>query len=143
MLGTIGLLITWGIVAAITAAEIGAIVGTYRFFARFIYDAMNSTMKKLKGLMGKLLKTDEKKVFAGAKAIIKKVWKGANTVVQEIVKQYTYLRDKQRWTVTENTYEVPPDKVTEEIPVDFLRTAGVNTERDVTESVKMKLENCA
>ena len=143
MLGTIGLLITWGIVAAITAAEIGAIVGTYRFFARFVYDVLNSTMKKLKGFMDKLLKADKKKVFAGVKAFLKKVWKGVNTVVQEIVKQYTYLRDKQTWRVTETTREVPPDKVADEIPLEFLRTAGVNTERDVTDKVKLTLEACA
>ncbi|MBQ7193652.1 MAG: hypothetical protein IJR98_04710 [Synergistaceae bacterium] len=143
MLGMIGLLITWGLVAAITAAEIGAIVGTYRFFARFVYDVMNSAMSKLKGFMNTLMKADEKKVFAGVKAFIKKVWNGVNTVAQEIVKEYTYFRDKQRWTVTERVREVPPDKVAEEIPLAFIRAVEFNNEHDVTDQVKMKLENCA
>lgn len=89
-----------------------------------------------------------KKVFAGVKTFVKKIQKGVNTkgvntVVQEIVKEYTYQRDKQRWIVTETTREVPPDKVKEEIPADILKKVGIMTEYDVTDRVKMKLEKCA
>lgn len=135
----IGTLITWAIVAA---AVSGAIVGTFRFFSNFVFEVMNSTMKKLKGFMSKVLRVG-KKVFAGVKTFVKKVQKGINTVVQEIVKEYTYLRDKQKWIVTETTREVPPDKVKEEIPADILRRVGIMTEYDVTDRVKMKLEKCA
>lgn len=135
----IGTLITWAIVAA---AVSGAIVGTFRFFSNFVFEVMNSTMKKLKGFMSKVLRVG-KKVFAGVKTFVKKVQKGVNTVVQEIVKEYTYLRDKQKWIVTETTREVPPDKVKEEIPADILRRVGIMTEYDVTDKVKMKLEKCA
>lgn len=135
----IGTLITWAIVAA---AVSGAIVGTFRFFSNFVFEVMNSTMKKLKGFMSKVLRVG-KKVFAGVKTFVKKVQKGINTVVQEIVKEYTYLRDKQKWIVTETTREVPPDKVKEEIPADILRRVGIMTEYDVTDKVKMKLEKCA
>ena len=144
LIGTIGTLITWAIVAA---AVSGAIVGTFRFFSNFVMEVMNSTMRKLKEFMNKVLRAG-KKVFAGVKTFVKKIQKGVNTkgvntVVQEIVKEYTYQRDKQRWIVTETTREVPPDKVKEEIPADILKKVGIMTEYDVTDRVKMKLEKCA
>lgn len=68
LIGTIGTLITWAIVAA---AVSGAIVGTFRFFSNFVMEVMNSTMRKLKGFMNKVLRAG-KKVFAGVKTFVKK-----------------------------------------------------------------------
>lgn len=74
-------------------------------------------------------------VFAGSQALLKKVWGG----IKEIIKSFTYDRERDKWKVTTTEREIPPDKVEEEVP-DYIRAKverEQNREHDVTDEVDM------
>ena len=125
----IGTLIT---IFLVTAAA-GAVYGVWHYFADFLMEAMNYVAEKVKGLLHV--------VFAGSQALLKKVWGG----IKEIVKSFTYDRERDKWKVTTTEREIPPDKVEEEVP-DYIRAKverEQNREHDVTDEVELKLKECA
>ena len=124
----IGTLIT---IFLVTAAA-GAVYGVWHYFADFLRDAMQAVAEAVKGLLHV--------VFAGAQALLKKVWGG----IKEIVKSFTYDRERDKWKVTTTEREIPPDKVEEEVP-DYIRARverEQNREHDVTDEVELKLKEC-
>mgnify|MGYP006916135055 CR=1 FL=1 len=125
----IGTLITLFLV---TAAA-GAVFGVWHYFADFLKDAMNYVAEKVKGLLHVVL--------AGSQALLRKVWGG----IKEIVKSFTYDRERDKWKVTTTERDIPPDKVEEEVP-DYIRARverEQNREHDVTDEVELKLKECA
>lgn len=125
----IGTLIT---IFLVTAAA-GAVFGVWHYFADFLRDAMSYVAEKVKGFLHI--------VFAGAQALLKKVWGG----IKEIVKSFTYDRERDKWKVTTTERDIPPDKVEEEVP-DYIRARverEQDREHDVTDAVELKLKECA
>ena len=124
-----GTLITLVVVAAVS----GIVYGIWHYFADFVIEVMNAVAEKVKYLVNV--------VFAGTKCLLKKVWNG----IKEIIKSYTYDRERDKWTVTTTEREVPPDKVEKEIPADILDKVKreQNREHDVTDEVELKLKECA
>lgn len=121
----IGTLITIAIVFLGVGA---AVLGNWHKFVDFVMDVFRAAVNVIS------------KSLAGVKCFVKKVWGS----IQEIVKSYNYDRERDRWTVTTETYEVPPDKVEEEIPDDIRAAVNYNSrEHDVTEQVELKLKECA
>ncbi|MBR1438143.1 MAG: hypothetical protein IJ587_06350 [Synergistaceae bacterium] len=125
----IGTLITVLVVAAVS----GTVYGIWHYFADFVMDIVKSIAERVKRFLSK--------VFAGVKCFLKRVWGS----IKEIIKSYTYDREKDKWTVTETTREVPPDEVENEIPADIRARVEVmpEVEHDVTDKVELKLKECA
>ncbi len=88
----------------LVTAVAGAVYGVWHYFADFLKDAMSAVAEKVKGLLHV--------AFAGAQALLKKVWNGT----KEIVKSFTYDRDRDKWKVTTTERDIPPEKVNEEVP---------------------------
>ena len=122
----IGTLITIGI----ALLGIGtAVFGNWHSFVDFVRDVFRAAVNVIS------------ETLAGVKCFLKKVWSG----IQEIVKSYHYDRERNRWTVTTETHEVPPDQVEDEIPEDIRAQVEreQSREHDVTEQVELKLKECA
>lgn len=121
------------ITLVLVAAAAGAVYGVWHYFADFLVDAMKAVAEKVKGLLNV--------VFAGAQALLKKAWNG----ITEIVKSFTYDRERDKWRVTTTERDIPPDKVEEEVP-DYIRARverNSSVAHDVTEEVELKLKECA
>ena len=118
----------------ITIALIGTIVGVA------VYGSWQNFVDFLKGVYEKV-KEVVSKIVAGVKCFLKKAW----DTITEIVKAYFYDRENDKWTVRTSERDIPPEDVESEVPEDI--RARVQREQyrehDVTESVELKLKECA
>lgn len=129
-----GTLITIAIIGLI-----GTVTGFWSSFLKF----MKKTLLKAAELLKQAWQVTVNfvsKILVGAKAFVQRI----GNKIHEIVKSYSYEKDRKIWTVTKETYEVPPEDVEREIPADIRAMVQNNqNEHDITQELINKLQESA
>ena len=118
------------ITSVLIAVTIGAAVfGNWHNFVDFLRNVYRAAVNVIS------------KTFAGVKCFLKKVWGS----ITEIVKEYFYDKERDKWTERTTERDIPPDRVADEVPADIRAKVEreMNREHDVTEKVELKLKECA
>lgn len=121
------------ITLTLVLAAAGAVSGVWHYFAKSLENVMSKAAEKIKEFVHIVL--------AGAKCLLKKI----ADAIKEIVKVYTYDRDRDTWIITTTEREIPPDEVENEVPADIRANIenDISREHDVTDKVELKLKECA